>query len=124
MVVRMTELLESNENKQSGSMTVPIGIDKSGAVALLDIHKAPHIMIGGTTGSGKTVMLHNIINGLISKNTPEQLQFVLIDPKRIEFNEYEESPYLVCPVIKDCYQAIAALKCVSDEIDQIGRAHV
>ena len=85
---------------------------------LLDLAKAPHVLIAGTTGSGKTVMMHSIICSLLSKNTPSSARLLLIDPKRIEFFCYKDHPMLWKPVITDVEKAEKAL---SDAVQEMER---
>ena len=95
---------------KGGVLTVPIGVDVFGRPYSVHVHKAPHILIGGATGSGKSVLLLTVISGLIRKNTPETLRLVLIDPKMVELSVFEGVPHLLMPVAKMVPHAVHALK--------------
>ncbi len=95
------ELLRSPVLEDKNPTLIPLGMSDEDKLITLDIRKAPHILIAGTTGSGKSILLHSIIKSLINRSTPEQLKLVLIDPKRVEFNRYKEDPHLHCPIAKD-----------------------
>ncbi|HHX80215.1 MAG TPA: DNA translocase FtsK [Acholeplasmataceae bacterium] len=97
-------------------LNVALGIDIGGDFITLDITQMPHALIAGTTGSGKSVCIHSIINSMIFKSTPEEVRLVLIDPKLIEFTSYEDIPHLATPVINDPKLATTALKWAVDEM--------
>ena len=82
----------------SGGMSVPVGIDESEAPVLFDFEKSPHLLISGATGTGKSVIVDNILLALISHNKPEQLKMILCDTKMIEFAAYNGVPHLMIPV--------------------------
>lgn len=84
---------------------------------LLDMAKAPHVLIAGTTGSGKSCMMHAIICSLLAKNTPSSARFLLIDPKRVEFFDYKNHPMLWCPVVTDTDEALTALNKAVKEME-------
>ena len=96
--------------KVGGPTSVPIGVDVFGKPYVFDLHKAPHVLVGGATGSGKSVLLATLILGLIKKNTPDTLRLVLIDPKMVELSSFEGLPHLLLPVAKMVPQAVYALK--------------
>ena len=117
-IVGLRELLESEEFKISNShLTLTLGKDVAGKTWVADLGKMPHILIAGSTGSGKTVCLNSFITGLLYKNQPEQLKFIFIDPKRVELIIYDDIPHLLTPVIIDIQKAINALKWVVNEMD-------
>ena len=97
--------------------TACIGVDSSNNVTLLDVAKAPHILIAGTTGSGKSVLLNSLICSLLYKETPQTAKFIFIDPKQVEMSLYEGLPHLYKPIVKDVPGAVEALKMVCDEMD-------
>lgn len=97
-------------------LNVALGIDISGDFITLDITQMPHALIAGTTGSGKSVCIHSLINSIIYKATPEEVRLVLIDPKLIELSSYEDIPHLATPVINDPKLATTALKWAVDEM--------
>lgn len=94
-------LLKSPALEDKNPTLIPLGMSDEDKLITLDIRKAPHILIAGTTGSGKSILSHSIIKSLINRSTPEQLKLALIDPKRVEFNRYKEDPHLYCPIVKD-----------------------
>lgn len=88
-----------------------------GEGVMVDIAKAPHILVAGATGCGKSVMLHNIIASLLMKNTPQTAELLLIDPKMMEFEYfYQNQPCLYCPVVTDPKEAVKRLAQASDEM--------
>lgn len=102
----------------SGNRTyIGLGVDTNGEPVMLDIAQAPHVLIAGTTGAGKSVLLNSIISQLVNQNTPEQCELVLIDPKRVEFGAWAGIPHLRQPVVQGSENAIAALKALCDEMD-------
>ncbi len=99
-------------------LTVGLGKDIEGEVHYANLAKMPHCLIAGTTGSGKSVMIHSLINSLLYKNGPQQLKFIMIDPKRVELTAYRGIPHLITPVITQGKQAILALKWASKEMER------
>ena len=91
------------------STSIPLGKDVVGQYRELDVTKAPHILISGTSGSGKSVLLNSIITSLIARNDPKVLQLLLIDPKRVEMNRYKNIPHLYLPIINDPEEARTTL---------------
>ncbi|MFH1838114.1 MAG: DNA translocase FtsK 4TM domain-containing protein [Candidatus Kuenenbacteria bacterium] len=117
-IVGLREILETEEFKTSSShLTFGLGKDVTGKAWVADLGKMPHILIAGSTGSGKTVCLNSFIISLLYKNQPEQLKFIFIDPKRVELIIYDDIPHLLTPVIIDIQKAINALKWVVNEMD-------
>ncbi len=115
-MVRLIELLDTpdykNPNKQIG---VAIGKDIGGKVVIADLAKAPHMLVAGTTGSGKSVFVNSILLSILLKYSPDELKLVLIDPKQLELANYGDIPHLLTPVITDMTEATAALTwCVSE----------
>jgi len=99
-------------------LTVALGKDISGNAHFANLAKAPHMLIAGTTGSGKSVAIHTLIASLLYKNTPENLRFLLVDPKRVELTLYKNIPHLLTPVVTDAKKAILALKWAIKEMDR------
>ena len=85
--------------------------------AIIDLAKALHILIGGVTGSGKSVLMNSIITGLLFKFSPDELKFILIDPKGIEFSDFRDLPHLLTPIITDAHRATIALRWTVDEVE-------
>lgn len=100
-----------------GSMTIPVGTDVYGKTQLLDITAAPHMMIAGTTGSGKSVFMNVIIKALTKQMTPDQLKMILIDPKRTEFNKYKNLPHLHTKIVTETEEASLVLEWLTVEMD-------
>ncbi len=99
-------------------LMVPLGRNISGDVVKISIDELPHLLVAGTTGSGKSVFIHSIIMTLIMRNTPEELRLLLVDPKRVEFSKYHDLPHLLCPIITDPSEATTALKRMVDEMER------
>ena len=97
--------------------TACIGVDSSNNVTLLDVAKAPHILIAGTTGSGKSVLLNSLICSLLYKETPQTAKFIFIDPKQVEMSLYKGLPHLYKPIVKDVPGAVETLKELCQEMD-------
>lgn len=99
-------------------LIVALGKDVTGHVHFSNIAKMPHGLIAGTTGSGKSVTIQNIIISLLMRNSPEQLRFILVDPKRVELTLYNKVPHLLTPVITDAKKAIRALSWAVKEMER------
>jgi S-DNA-T family DNA segregation ATPase FtsK/SpoIIIE len=100
------------------NMTLALGKGAGGESVAADLIKMPHLLIAGATGSGKTVCLNTIICCLLLHNTPNDVRFILIDPKRVELTQYNSIPHLATPVIVDTNKALNALRWLSQEMDQ------
>ena len=100
------------------ALPICIGVDMHGEPIMRDLSKMPHLLVAGTTGSGKSVGLNSFILSLINKKTPDELKFVLIDPKRIEFSMYNNQKYLQRPVITDMNSAAACLSQLVGEMNE------
>ena len=99
-------------------LLLPIGKDLSNQMITYPLNEMPHLLIAGTTGSGKSVLVHSIIVTLIMRNYPNQLKLMLIDPKQVEFTKYEMSPHLFCPIISSAEEAIVALEKLINEMER------
>lgn len=99
-------------------LLVCLGKGISGLSYFGDLAKAPHMLIAGTTGSGKSVTIHTIITSLLYRNSPDNLKFIMIDPKRVELTQYNKIPHLLTPVITDAKKTILALKWAAKEMDR------
>lgn len=110
------DLISSEEfTKSEGALVVPFGVDDHWNKLVLDIAKFPHLLMGGTTGSGKSNVLHVIINALITQHGPDKLRFIFVDPTRVSLTAYSGLPHLLTDVITDAKRAILALKwCVKE----------
>jgi len=99
-------------------LTIALGKDISGKAHFNNLAKAPHMLIAGSTGSGKSVTIHNLIVSLLFRNPPSDLRFIMIDPKRVELTLYKNIPHLLTPVITDPKKAILALKWAIKEMER------
>jgi len=118
-IIRLASLLSTAEYLESHHpLFAALGRDISGTPRYSNIAKAPHMLIAGATGSGKSVTIHTIINSLLFRNPPDQLRFIMIDPKRVELTLYNSIPHLLTPVITDPKKAIAALRWLAKEMDR------
>lgn len=105
---------------QNGKEELPvaIGMDISGKPVVLDLAKAPQLLVSGATGTGKSVCIDALIASLLFKFRPDELKFVMIDPKVIEFEEYRELPHLLAPIVTDPDRTATALRWVAGEVDR------
>jgi S-DNA-T family DNA segregation ATPase FtsK/SpoIIIE len=118
-MVSLRELLESTQFKnRDHNMQIAIGKDVAGNVYMGDLPKMPHLLVAGTTGSGKTVCMNTIILSLLYQNTPETLRFIMVDPKRVELTLYNGIPHLLTPVITDSAKTVNALKWTITEMER------
>jgi S-DNA-T family DNA segregation ATPase FtsK/SpoIIIE len=118
-VVRLSEILSSEVYADMGSaLTIAMGKDISGKPVVADLTKMPHVLVAGTTGSGKSVAMNAMILSLLYKATPQQVRLLLIDPKMLELSVYEGIPHLLAPVVTDMRQAASALKWCMQEMDR------
>ncbi|MGN0851916.1 MAG: DNA translocase FtsK 4TM domain-containing protein [Kiritimatiellia bacterium] len=95
-----------------------LGKDAAGNDLVVDLAKIPHLLVAGATGQGKSVCLNSIINGLLMCRTPEQLRFIMVDPKRVEFTSYNRLPHLLVPVINDTKKVVFGLRWATVEMDK------
>ena len=117
--VYLRELLEADVYAASGArLPMALGKDISGQPIVADLARMPHLLIAGTTGSGKSVAINAMILSLLYRLTPEQLRVIMIDPKVIELSVYEDIPHLLAPVVTDPPKAVVALKWVVRQMDE------
>ena len=117
--IYLRELLDSKLFKESKSaLTIALGKDIVGKPFITDLKKLPHLLIAGTTGSGKSVGINAMILSLLYKNSPDQLRLLMIDPKMLEFSIYNDIPHLLTPVITKPKQAIVALSNMVSEMER------
>jgi len=118
-VIYIKELLESEIfNKATSPLTMILGKDIVGKPFITDLKKLPHLLIAGTTGSGKSVGLNAMILSLLYKNSPDNLKLIMIDPKMLEFSIYNDIPHLLTPVITKPKEAILALSNMVSEMER------
>ena len=117
-VVYLKEILESPEfQKATSKLTLALGKDITGNPVIADLGEMPHLLIAGTTGSGKTVCVNALITSMLYKATPNEVKFMMIDPKMVEMAQFNGSPHLLCPVITDTKKVSAALNWVVGEME-------
>lgn len=116
--VGFKEILEKLPPREKNPMAVAFGKNISGEVVWTDLYKMPHMLIAGTTGSGKSIFVHSIIMTLIMRNNPDDLRLVLIDPKRVEMSKYKEMPHLLCPNIVEPEEALVCMNKLVDEMER------
>ena len=117
-VVRLRDVLESDQfRKITGPLAIALGQGVDGTPVAADLAGMPHLLIAGTTGSGKSVCVNSIITSLILRNPPSKLKFIMIDPKRVELTQYNGIPHLIAPVVVDTERTTSVLKWVTREMD-------
>jgi S-DNA-T family DNA segregation ATPase FtsK/SpoIIIE len=95
-----------------------LGKGVTGKAYFSNLGKMPHLLIAGTTGSGKSVTVHNLIMSLLYRNTPDELRLIMVDPKRVELTLYNDIPHLLTPVIKEPKKAVLAFKWAAKEMER------
>ena len=117
--VYLEEVFASNEFQNTKTaLTLALGKDITGRPIITDLDDMPHLLIAGTTGSGKTVCVNSLILSLLFKNSPTDLKFVMIDPKMVELMPFNGLPHLLCPVVTDSKKAYTALNWVVGEMEE------
>jgi DNA segregation ATPase FtsK/SpoIIIE, S-DNA-T family len=119
--VTLRELMQSadwEEAKRRCKLPLALGKDVYGNVIIADLAQMPHLLIAGTTGSGKSVCINALIASILFRFTPEELRFIMIDPKVVEMQIYEKLPHLAFPVVTDPKKVLIALRWLSEEIDR------
>lgn len=118
-IVGLATLLSDEKFQDSTKpLTIALGRNISGKAVFGNLAKMPHGLVAGTTGSGKSVTIHSMITSLLYRNGPDDLKFILIDPKRVELTLYNNIPHLLTPVITDAKKTILALKWAAKEMDR------
>lgn len=116
-MVSLRELIDSQEFKNSKSkLSCVLGRDISGEVVVTDLSKMPHLLIAGTTGSGKSVCVNSLLMSILYKASPDEVKILLIDPKMVEFSKYKGIPHLLVPVVSDAKKAAGALNWAVSEM--------
>ena len=117
--VSLRDVLESNEFRQSKAiLPMALGKDISGKAVVIDLAKTPHLLVAGSTGSGKSVGINTMILSLLYRVTPEQVKFIMIDPKVVELSMYNGIPHLLTEVVTDMKKAANALRWCVDEMER------
>jgi DNA segregation ATPase FtsK/SpoIIIE, S-DNA-T family len=118
-IVRMASLLQSREwSEVKGPLGFVIGKDIAGQSVVGDLSKMPHLLVAGQTGSGKSVMINDILTSLLYRNSPSDLKLILVDPKQVELTPYNDIPHLLTPVINEPEKCISALKWAVAEMER------
>jgi S-DNA-T family DNA segregation ATPase FtsK/SpoIIIE len=117
--VTLKQVIDTKEFKSAkGNLVMAVGLDVAGTPVVLDLEKMPHLLIAGQTGSGKSVAINSIIVTFLFRNSPDELRFILVDPKRVELTNYNGIPHLLTPVITETSKTVAALKWLVAEMDR------
>jgi len=120
-LVYLREILESSEYQKeaaSSKLAMALGKDISGKSVVANLGEMPHLLIAGTTGSGKTVCVNSLIMSMIYNATPDELRFIMVDPKMVELAVYNGLPHLLCPVVTNAKKAAGALDWVVNEMEE------
>ncbi len=118
-VISLRQVLESDEFRNSTSkMTISLGKDINGRMKVTALESMPHLLIAGSTGAGKSVMINSMIMSVLYKSTPDQVRMIMVDPKRLELGLYEGIPHLLTPVITDPKKATNALRNAVHEMER------
>jgi len=118
-LVRLRDILESTDfSERKSNLTVALGQDVAGNYILSDVSTMPHLMIAGATGTGKSICINTIITSLLYQNSPDDLKFILIDPKRVELTAFNGIPHLLTPTVVDNGKVANALKWVIGQMEE------
>jgi S-DNA-T family DNA segregation ATPase FtsK/SpoIIIE len=118
-VIALRQMLESDEFSQAQSrLTISMGKDINGRIKVAALESMPHLLIAGSTGSGKSVMINSMVMSILYKSTPDEVRMIMVDPKRVELGMYEGIPHLLTPVITDPKKATNALRNAVLEMDR------
>ena len=117
-LVGLRNLLEEDAYQKGGPLVFALGKDVSGKPLFADLARMPHLLIAGSTGTGKSVSVHSFLMNLFFKNTPLSLRLILIDPKRVELAHYQDIPHLLAPVITESKETISALRWAVKEMEE------
>lgn len=116
--VRLREIIDSKSWKEAdGQLSFAVGKDISGEPVVTDLAKMPHLLIAGTTGSGKSVMMNTLLLSLLYRNTPADMRLILVDPKQVELVSYKDIKHLITPIINDVEGAVSALTWAVKEME-------
>ena len=117
--VRLRGVLESQEWKKADDpLTFAVGKDISGKAVVANLAKMPHLLIAGTTGSGKSVMTNTLISSLLYRNSPSDMKLIIVDPKQVEMAQYQDIPHLLTPIITQTEKALSAMKWAVGEMER------
>ena len=117
--VRLRSVLESPDwKKATDPLTFAVGKDISGKAVVANLAKMPHLLIAGTTGSGKSVMTNTLISSLLYRNAPSDMKLIIVDPKQVEMAQYQDIPHLLTPIITQTEKALSAMKWAVGEMER------
>lgn len=116
--LNLRSVIYTNSFNNAPRTACAAGVDSNNETVIIDIAKAPHVLIAGTTGSGKSVLLNSLICSLLYKATPATAQFIMIDPKQVEMTAYKELPHLYKPIVTDVNAAVETLAAACVEMDR------
>ncbi|AVP49304.1 DNA translocase FtsK [Williamsoniiplasma luminosum] len=117
MMVSLREIMETIPKTSEAKLNVVLGKNVLGHPVVADLNKLPHLLIAGSTGSGKSVMINSLIISILMRATPSEVKFLMIDPKKIELSIYSNIPHMLQPVVYDVKAAIESLKMIVEEMD-------
>lgn len=118
-IVRLSDVLSADVYQQAhSSVTLALGVDISGHPVVVDLAKMPHLLVAGTTGSGKSVGINAMILSILFKATPDQVRLIMVDPKMLELSVYDGIPHLLTPVVTDMKEAASALRWCVEEMER------
>lgn len=118
-MVSLKSILSNDQMRENKSkLTIGLGLDVSGNPIITDLTKMPHVLIAGTTGSGKSVLMNAVIATLLFRASPQEVKLILVDPKRVELTDYNDIPHLLTPVIVEADKILSALKWAMAEMDR------
>lgn len=118
-IVGLSSILQSRDwSASKGPLTFAIGKDIGGSPVVVDLAKMPHLLVAGQTGSGKSVMINDILTSMLYRNSPSDLKLILVDPKQVELTPYNDIPHLLTPVINEPEKCISALKWAVAEMER------
>jgi S-DNA-T family DNA segregation ATPase FtsK/SpoIIIE len=117
-VVTLREVLEAKSFWNSGKLSIGLGVDIGGEVVVADLSKMPHLLVAGSTGSGKSVCINTMIMSVLYKAFPDEVKFIMIDPKMVELSMYNGIPHLMAPVVTEAKKASGVLHMVVTEMER------
>ena len=117
-VVLRNLITDNKYQSDPANLLIALGKDVSGTPVYTDLAEMPHMLVAGATGTGKTIFLNSLILSLLYKSTPENLRMIMVDPKRVEFQNYNDIPHLLCPVIYDAAKTMNALQWLAKEMER------
>lgn len=116
--VVLRNLVADNAYQESSGLQIALGKDVGGAPVYTDLTEMPHLLVAGATGTGKTIFLNSLVLSLLYKSTPDTLRIIMVDPKRVEFQNYNDIPHLLCPVVYDATKTMNVLQWLVREMER------